>query len=111
MATGYLRGSVCYSTNAEAADAHFLGSGPFYTSGSTSYLSWFEKVSGVWQIKRQSISSTGVVNNLTASTATVPTFPTCDTTAEFTDGLAVGWGIAGLMIAAWGYSKVRQAAR
>jgi len=108
---GALLGSVCYPTQSAAVDAHFAGKGPSYTAGATSYLSWFEQTAGVWQIKRQSISSTGVITNLTTSNATVPTFPVCDDVAPFNDGLVVGWGIATAMVLAWGYSMIRKQAR
>jgi hypothetical protein len=86
---------------------------PAITSGATSYVSWFEKGGnpGVWQIKRQSIASNGAITNLTTSTATQPLFPVCTEAQTFTDGLTIGWGIASLMVAAYGYSMVRKAAR
>lgn len=111
MAVGYLFRDQCFVSNAVAADAFFLAKESSYTAGTTSYLSWFEKSGAVWQIKRQSISSTGVITNLTSSTATVPTFPTCDTTVNFTDGVTVGWGIATAMVMAWGFSMIRKQAR
>lgn len=98
---GYNFNSTCYTTNAEAADAYFLSASPAFTSGSTSYLSWFEKVSNVWQIKRQSIAANGTVSNLNASTATVPAFPTCTQSQNFLDGVTLGWGVAAAMIAAF----------
>lgn len=92
----------CYSTNADAADAFFLEQGPFFTSGATSYVGWFEKnVSNVWQIKRQSIASNGTITTLTTSNATVPTFPTCTPLDSMNDGLTLGWGIAAAMVAAY----------
>lgn len=108
---GYLARGQCFSTASDAADAHFSGQGPSYTAGDTSYQSWFEKVSGVWMIKRQSISSAGAVTNLTSSAVTVPSFPMCDELMQFNDGILVGWGIATVMVAAWGFSKIRQQAR
>jgi len=105
---GALLGNQCFETNAQAVDAFFSSKDPSYTSGSTSYLSWFEKVGGVWQVKRQSISSTGTVTNLTSSDATIPTFPVCDPLASFTDGIALGWLIVGLMVAAYGAVMIRR---
>ena len=52
----------------------------------------------VWQIKRQSIASTGVITNLTTSNATVPTFAACDPAALFNDGMILGWGVAAAML-------------
>lgn len=111
MATGYLYGSKCFASVSDAADAFFQGGSPSFSSGSTSYLSWFEKVSGVWQIKRQSIASNGVITTLSESVATVPNFPTCDTTESFADGMTVGWGVATVMVIAWCFMMVRKVAR
>lgn len=109
---GALFQNVCYATNSNAADAFFMAEGVSYTAGSTSYQSWFEKnTSGVWQIKRQSISSTGVITNLTTSNATVPTFPACDPTESFFDGMTVGWGIALVMVIAWGFDQMKRQVR
>ena len=108
---GALVNGKCFTSNALAADDFFSSKESSYTPGTTSYHAWFEKVSGVWQIKRQSISSTGVITNLTASNATVPTFPTCSETETFTDGLSLGWLVATVIVMAWGLAQIRKAAR
>lgn len=108
---GALLNEKCYPSQADAVDAFFSGKDPSYTSGATSYLSWFEKVGSTWTIKRQSIASDGSITNLTSSNATIPVFPTCDEIANFNDGLTVGWGIASAMVLAWGYSMIRKQAR
>lgn len=98
MATGALLGGRCFASQGEALDAFYSGSNPAFTSGATSYLSEYVKVSGVWKIQRYSISSTGTVTTLTASNAPVITFPACDTATYFLDGMTIGWGIATAMI-------------
>lgn len=108
---GSLVNGKCFTSNALASDEFFTSKDPSFTAGATSYLSWFEKVGTVWQIKRQSISSTGVVTTLTSSNATVPTFPVCDETGTFNDGLALGWLVAFVMVLAWGAAEVRKRAR
>ena len=110
---GALVNGKCFTSNALAADDFFSSKDPSFTSGTTSYVSWYEKggPSAVWQIKRQSISSTGVVSNLTASTATVPTFPVCDESGQFADGLALGWLVATVMVFGWSLAQIRKAAR
>lgn len=108
---GALLGTVCHPSQADAVDAYFSEQGPSFTAGATSYQSWFEKVSGTWQLKQQSITGAGVVTNLTSVNATVPTFPDCDELAPFNDGLTVGWLLATLMVAAWGFSMIRRQAR
>jgi hypothetical protein len=108
---GALFNSKCYSTNAEAVDALYSSALPAYTAGATSYLQEFVKVSGVWKIDRKSISSTGVVTNLTQSNAPVPVYPVCDESQPFADGVTVGWGIATIIVAAWAAAQIRKAAR
>ena len=109
---GALVNGKCFTSNALAADEFFTTKDPSYTSGATSYLSWFEKSTGnVWQIKRQSIATNGTVTNLTTSNATVPTFPVCDEVGQFNDGLALGWLVASVIVLAWGFAQVRKQAR
>jgi hypothetical protein len=103
--------SKCFSTNAVAVDAYYSAALPSYTAGATSYLSEFVNVGGVWKIDRKSISSTGVITNLTQSNAPIPTFPSCDEAAPFVDGVTVGWGIATVIVAAWAAAQVRRVAR
>lgn len=105
---GSLVNSKCFASNALAADDWFSGKDPSFTAGSTSYLSWFEKVGGVWQIKRQSIASNGTITNLTSSNATVPTFTACDETEQFVDGVTMGWGVALAIFAAWAIKYMRR---
>jgi len=108
---GALVGDRCFSTNADAADYFFSKKDPSFTAGATSYVSWFEKVGTVWQIERQSIASTGVITNLTSSTATVPTFPSCNVMDNFTDGLVLGWGVAAAMIAVYAVKFIAKGLR
>lgn len=101
----------CYPSVDSAADAFFSAKEPVLTSGVTSYLTWFEQVGGVWQIKRQSISETGAVTNLGSSVATIPAFPACNEAQGFSDGLEVGWLLAALILLSWGMLQIRRALR
>jgi hypothetical protein len=98
---GALNNGYCYATTSDAADNHFSGAGPAFTAGSTSYQQWYEKVAGVWVIKRQSIASNGSITNLANSNATIPVFAPCDENQNFFDGLTLGWGVAAAMVAAF----------
>lgn len=105
---GSLVNSKCFASNALAADDFFSAKDPSYSAGATSYLSWFEKTGSTWQIKRQSIDSSGVVTNLATSTATVPTFPSCDESEQFNDGVTIGWGVAAAIFVAWAIKYMRR---
>lgn len=111
MTPGYLFNGQCYSTSSEAVDAALSSGSPALSAGATSYLAWFEKVSGVWYVRRQTISTGGAVTDLGTTAIDVPAFPSCDVTGQFFDGVTMGWGIATAMVMAWGFSKIRQAAR
>lgn len=109
---GALYRDRCYRVTADAVDAHFLGGGLQITPGATTYQTWYEKSSaGVWQIKRQTISSNGSVMNLPTVTATVPQFPSCDASAGLTDGIAVGWMVASAMVIAASLIALKRGAR
>jgi len=110
MATGFLAQGVCYASSSDAADALFSSGSPSVVPGATTYTAWFEKAGGVWQLHRQSIAG-GVVTDLGATAQVAPTFPGCDPTENFFDGLAVGWAVVALMAAAWGWLQIRRAAR
>lgn len=105
---GSLVNSKCFASNVLAADDFFASKDPSFTAGDISYLSWFEKVGTTWQIKRQSIASNGAVSNLTSINATVPTFPVCDETEQFNDGVTIGWGVAAAIFVAWAIKYMRR---
>lgn len=100
--------STCYDSNAEAVSAYYSAMPVYFTSGATSYRSWYEQTAGVWQLKRQSIASNGTVTNLTTTNAPVPVFPVCDPAENFLDGMTVGWAIAAACIAVWSFNLMRR---
>lgn len=105
---GALFDNRCYPDNSSAADAYFLSVGPHFTAGSTSYLQEYLKVGGVWKIQRYSVASNGTVTTLTQSNAPTPAFPACDPTESFFDGMTLGWGVAGAIVAAWVIKNMRR---
>jgi len=109
--TGAMLGTKCLNTPAEAVDAYYSAALPSLTSGSTSYLSEFVKEAGLWKVKHWTISSTGATTLRYTQDAPVPTFPVCDPTEKFFDGMAMGWGIAAAMIAVSAVMLARRGAR
>lgn len=102
-------GDRCFDTVSEASDQFFSSQAVGHSAGVTSYLSWFEKVGGVWYLKRESVASNGAVTSLGSSGATVPVFPACSVTDQFFDGMTIGWAVAGAMLLAYGVKLLARA--
>lgn len=97
--TGAIHGQKCYPSQGEALDAYYSQLAPAQTPGATSYvLEYVKSAGGVWQLKSYSVSSTGVWTTRSTTNAPVVTFPACDPSQSFVDGVTVGWGIATAMI-------------
>lgn len=111
MATGYLKNGLCYDSLSTATDAYYSAFVPSVVSGATSYTLQYNNVSGVWKAMQYSINATGVYTLRSTSNAPSLTFPTCDTTQQFFDGLTIGWLIAGAMALAWGARLIRSKVR
>lgn len=107
--TGAIFGENCYPSNAEALDAYYSQVAPAQTPGTTSYVNEFVKVSGVWQVKQYSVSSTGVWTTRSTTAAPVVTFPACDPSGSFMDGITVGWGVAAAMVLASSLVLIKRA--
>jgi len=108
--TGAIVGAKCYNTSAEAVDAFYSASAPVLSSGSTSYLTEFVKESGAWKLKQWTITASSTTLRYSRD-APIPTFPACDPTEKFFDGMTLGWGIAAAMIAVSALMLARRGAR
>lgn len=106
---GALLNGKCFSTSSEAVDAYFSSAPPSYTAGGTSYLAEYVKSGAIWQIRRYQIASNGTTTTLNTVTAPLPTFPLCDPTESFFDGVDVGWGVAAAIIVAASIRLMRRA--
>jgi hypothetical protein len=111
MATGFLTLGKCFDTAAQATDAHYGAYVPSVVSGSTSYTLEYVLQAGVWKAQQYQIGSNGVYTLRSTSNAPTLTFPSCDTTQQFFDGMALGWAIVAVMAVAWGARKVREQVR
>jgi len=107
--TGALLGSKCFSTQSDALDSYYSVVAPAQTPGSTSYVNEFQKIAGVWNIRGFSVSSTGVWTTLYTTAAPVPTFPACDPTVDFFDGVSLGWGVAAALVAVAAFKLMQKA--
>lgn len=108
---GALFNGLCYITQNEATDAYFVSAPVNIISGSTSYATKFDKVSGVWKSTGYTVSSTGVWTQKFQTNAPVPSFPVCDESGNYKDGVIIGWGIATAMILAAALMSLRAGAK
>lgn len=99
---GALYGGRCFDTATDAAAAMWSGAAPVVGTGSPPVVSIVEYASG-WQVS----SYQGGV--LLASQA-LPSvgFSECDVSASALDGVALGWAVALVWVAAWGVSVLRR---
>lgn len=99
---GALYGGRCFDTATDAAAAMWSGAAPVISAGSPPVVSVVEYASG-WQV---SSYQSGVL----LSSVAVPTvgFASCDVAGSALDGLALGWLVALVWVAAWGLSMLRR---
>jgi len=107
MAAGYLFKGQCFSTLAAATSAHWTDSPSFIVPGTTSYISDTVWSGTAWVVKKYTLSSTGTLTLNSTTNAPVLAFETCDTTANFNDGMTLGWGVAAAMVAAFAIRNLR----
>jgi hypothetical protein len=69
-------------------------------SGTTNIVVEYIQVTGVWNIRKSTFSSTGVQTINYTKPVTAPVFPSCDVTASYFDGMQIGWGVVAAMAAA-----------
>jgi len=110
-ATGALLGVQCYPSQAEALDAYYAGQSVSQLAGSTSYINEFVKEYGVWKIKAYSVDSSGVWTARYSTNAPGITFPACDPTQSFQDGMVIGWGISTALVVVSAITFMKRATR
>lgn len=108
MAAGFLHQSQCFNTLADATAAHWSMNPAFITAGSTSYMADVVFSGTVWQLKQYTLTSAGVLTNVSTTSLPALTFPTCETGQNFTDGMSLGWGVAAAIVAAWVIKNLRR---
>lgn len=109
--TGAIHGNHCFQSQSEAVDSYYSMVAPSQTPGSPSYVMQFSKAGAVWYQNSFSVSSGGAWTTLSSSIAPVPTFPACDPSENFLDGVTIGWGIASAMILVSALMLARRGAR
>lgn len=109
--TGAIYGQKCYNTPFEAVDAYYSNVAPAQTPGTTTFVVQYVKTGSIWYQKSYSISSTGVWTTRSTTVAPLPTFPACDPSEKFLDGVTLGWGVATAMIAVAALMFIKKGAR
>lgn len=99
---GYAVGVACYESQSEA-EAVYFGGVPPAVSGST--VTQYQLDGGVWKLNRYDSGSMV----LQSSTTAVSSFPTCSNLDRTVDGIALGWLVAGVVMAAFGAKLLRRA--
>lgn len=103
---GFEYKDICYTTTAQAADAFFAAQTPFYQSANGD-LTQFKHipVDGLWKLHKSTTDTLGNTTTQYLVDAQYPTFRSCelqnDATANFMDGMTMGWGVAAAMIAVY----------
>lgn len=95
MAAGHIVAGQCVDV-AVSLDAYYGTAHPAQTAGSPAYISTFSKTAAGWN---QDTYQNGTL--ISSVAAPVPTFSNCDTTANFFDGMTLGWGVAAVMVAVY----------
>lgn len=103
MAAGHIVAGRCVDV-AASADAYFTNFSGAAIPGSPPLITVFDKGVTGWQALTYQGSTL-----VDTSPLTVPTFPSCDTTAEFFDGLAIGWLVVAAMVGAYAVHLLRRA--
>lgn len=99
--TASLVHNTCYPSVVAAVDAYFSTMPVVLTPGITSYKIEHLQVAGVWNMRGTSIDNLGNATINYTVAATAPTFPNCDPTEAYFDGMAIGWGVVGAMVSAF----------
>lgn len=108
--TNSLVNSVCYPS-ASIAEDNFYSSVPavIHVGATDSYQITHVKTSGGWVQLKQQISPSGSFSTVYSTAVTPPVFPPCDATQAYFDGMEIGWGVVGAMIAVSSVILIRKA--
>lgn len=102
MAAGVIAAGRCVDASA-AVDLYYSSAGPSVSAGSPEFITQLERTVSGWFAVTYSGGS--VVNT---SAMQAPSFAACDTTETFFDGMALGWGVAAIMVAAYAVHLLRR---
>lgn len=103
--------NICYSTVVAAQDAYFSHMPVSLVAGVTqSYqLEYLPNGIGGWTLRKLDIDNAGNATMIYNVAVTPPLFPECDNAQFFTDGMQMGWGVVGAMVAAFSVIFLKKA--
>jgi hypothetical protein len=102
MAAGHIVNGVCVDV-AASTDAYYSQLPPVASAGSPVYQTQATKDVSTWYL-----NTTQDGLPFSSFELVPPVFASCDTTETFFDGLVLGWGVAGAMVAAYAVHLLRR---
>ena len=108
---GSLYKDRCYASSEEALDAVYSGVAPAQAAGVPSYSLAYTKGVNGWRSELWTQSGSGAWTLSSSQEARSLSFPECDPSQGFNDGLALGWGIVGVLVVGWAFRLVREQMR
>lgn len=106
MAAGVIVQGICVP-QAQAAGYAASYADVFVNPGFTTYFSELVDVAGVLTLNTYSITSGGQKTQVSSVPYTAYGYA-CDTSDNFFDGMALGWGVVLAMAVAWGIHVLRR---
>lgn len=108
--TASLVNNTCHPTVAVAVNSYFSSLPVSIQVGSPdSYMLEHIQIAGVWNMQKTTINNLGNPTINFTVAATVPTFPDCDMTEPFFDGMQIGWGVVAAMAGALSVIFIKKA--
>lgn len=105
--------STCYETVAEAATEFYQRQDANWLVDAKSIQNRVYFNGTAWRSTQVEYSATGVKTVRWDTPADPVQFPYCaqsETSAQFTDGVLLGWGVVAAMAIAWGFKMMRREA-
>jgi len=108
--TNTLVNNVCYPTVNAATDAFFsLMPISIVTSSASTFRLIHIKVDDQWKQNKVVYNSSGLQTQIYTVNITAPTFPSCDSTQSYFDGMQIGWGVIAAMASVAAVIFIRKA--
>lgn len=109
MASGFLFAGRCFAASGDATAAYWAAN-PVYLTSANPVMTTVTFSGSTWVMNRYNVAANnGTLSLVSSSQAPSLTFPPCDTSSSFNDGVLMGWGVVAAMVAAYGIKVLRRA--